>query len=188
MEDILRSYTTLESRVPHSRTWALLSQPYHRTAWGILGDCSKPHEWTENRDSSWAPRSHWALSSPNQNKAKQNKENPRVSTPWSPWVRSLIEGWGGSWGPRTPSQDFLVCKLWAIPLLAPLCLHLENLIYPWVKGNLLWFIIFRLHYNQAFEIHRTRLSLSLKGFTFCETTYWYLAESQPEVPRAKKIC
>lgn len=134
----LRSYTTLESRVPHSRTWVLLSQPYHRMAWGILGDCSKPHEWTENRDSSFAPRSHRALSSPNENKKK-----PRVSTPWFPWARSLVEGWSGSWGHRTPSQDFLVCKLSAVPLWAPLCFHLENLIYPWVKGNLLWVITFR---------------------------------------------
>ena len=175
MEDILRSYTTLESRVPHSRTWDLLSQPFHRMAWGILGDCSKPYEWTENRDSSFAPRSHQALSSPNQDKTKK--------TP-----KGLVEGWGESWGHRTPSQDFLVCKLSAVLLLAPLCFRLENLIYPCVKGNLLWVITFRLHYNQASEIHRTRLSLSLKGFTFYETTCWYLTESQPEVPRAKKIC
>lgn len=185
MEDILRSYTTLESKVPTQEHGPFFHN--HTIEWHgeSLETVASPMNG-QKIEIALLLLEATKLSAP-PTKTKQ-KKNPRVSTPWSPWARSLVEGWGESWGHRTPSQDFLVCKLSAVLLLAPLCFRLENLIYPWVKGNLLWVITFRLHYNQASEIHRTRLRLSLKGFTFYETTCWYLTESQPEVPKAKKIC
>lgn len=95
MEDILRSYTTLESKVPTQEHGPFFHN--HTIEWHgeSLETVASPMNGQKIEIALFAPRSHQALSSPNQNKQTSKGFYTRSPEP-GVWLRAgvRVEGIG----------------------------------------------------------------------------------------------